>query len=257
MSRRDGTLPMVRTMLSWIATIPFLLCFGLALVVFDVIGRIALLFGLRPFENVMAALQRVLASLYLICGTRITVERHPDLKPNTGYAIIGNHQGLLDIVLIGGHLFSNYPKYVAKAELGRWIPSIALNLKKGGNALIDRNDRVQSVRAITRMAREAQERNVSVVIFPEGTRSPDGRLQPFKRAGSEALLKAADRLPVVPAAIDGSWRLSRMFPVAFGARVRMRFGPPIDRTEGDAARVLDQAHAFISNSLREWATAPV
>jgi 1-acyl-sn-glycerol-3-phosphate acyltransferase len=163
---------------------------------------------------------------------------------------------MFDIVLIGGMLFTNYPKYVAKKELGRWIPSISLNLKHGGNALIDRADRMQSVRAITAMAKTAQERNVSVVIFPEGTRSRDGRLGEFKRAGTEALLRAADQLPVVPAAVDGSWRLSNMLPMRFGSKVRIRFGAPIERRPGDANAVMMAARGFIEDALADWSASP-
>ncbi len=242
----------MRRVLSWVTTVPFLLLFGVTLVVFDVAGRIALLFGLRPFEHVMASLQRWLMWLFLVGGVRVKVERDPAIQPNTGYAIISNHQSLLDIAMIGGVLYSNFPKYVAKAELGRRIPSISLNLKRGGNALIDRGDRVQAVRAIVEMARTAQDRGVSVVIFPEGTRSFDGTLGEFKRAGSEALLKAASELPVVPTAIDGSWRVAKMVPVQFGSTVRIRFGAPQERQPGDAGEVLESSHRFIESTLAEW-----
>ncbi len=239
-------------MLGWVMSLPFMLLFGLAVVVFDVAGRLARPFGLRPFEYVMASLQRTLIEVYRLCGASIEVTKDPAVEPRTGYAIIANHQSLLDIAMIGGYLYSNFPKYVAKAELGKWIPSISLNLKHGGNALIDRTDRLQSVRAITQMAKTAQERDVSVVIFPEGTRSKDGSLGDFKRAGGEALLRAAERLPVVPAAIDGSWRVSKFLPFPFGARVRIRFGAPLSREDGDAAAQLEASRAFIEATLEEW-----
>lgn len=250
------SLTAVKRVLEWIVSVPFILLFGLVLLVFDVVARVARLFGLRPFEHVMATLQRTLVWVYRLFGARIRVTKDPAVEPNTGYAIISNHQSLLDIAMIGGFLYSNFPKYVAKAELGKWIPSISLNLKHGGNALIDRSDRLQSVRAITEMAQTAQSRNVSVVIFPEGTRSQDGRLGDFRRAGSEALLRAAGKLPVVPAAIDGSWRLSRMLPFPLGAKVRIRFGAPIPRHDGDTAEVLETTRTFIESTLNEWRMTP-
>ncbi|MDH4119315.1 MAG: 1-acyl-sn-glycerol-3-phosphate acyltransferase, partial [Acidimicrobiia bacterium] len=131
----------MRRVLSWILTVPFWIAFGLCLLVFDVAARLVRPFSLRAFEWLMAALQRSLVAVFSLIGTRIDVERHPDIESNTGYVIISNHQSLIDIVLIGGLLFTNYPKYVAKAELGKWIPSVSLNLKHGGNALIDRKDR--------------------------------------------------------------------------------------------------------------------
>jgi len=244
----------VRRIRDWVLTIPFLLAFGLTLVVFDVAGRLVRPFSMRGFEVVMAALQRTLVSLFRMTGTTIEVERSPGIRPNHGYAVISNHQSLFDIAVIGGLLFTNYPKYVAKRELGRWIPSISLNLRRGGNALIDRRNRKEAVASITAMARRAQERNVSVVIFPEGTRSRDGGLRTFKQAGTRALLGAADRLAVVPAAIDGSWRLLKhnLFPVPFGTKIRVRFGDPIPRTPGDEDSLLAAAEAWISDTLATW-----
>ena len=242
----------MRRLLSWTTTLLFLPAFGLTLLVFDIAGRLVRPVSLRAFEVVMGALQRTLTSLFSICGTRIEMEKHADIESNRGYVIISNHQSLFDITMIGGFLFTNYPKYVAKTELGRWIPSVSLNLRRGGNALIDRKDRDQAVEAITEMARIAQDRNVSVVIFPEGTRSPDGTLKRFRRAGTVALLEAADRLPVIPTAIDGSWRLNSMTPVPFGTRVRIRFGQPIARRPDDAGDVLAAARRQIADTMDRW-----
>lgn len=248
----------MRRLLAWIPTIPFLLAFGLTLVVFDVAGRIALLISPRAFEYAMAALQRTLMSLFVICGTRVDIERPDSVRPGVGYALISNHQSLFDIVILGGTLFTNFPKYVAKKELGRWIPSVSLNLTRGGNALIDRDDRLQAIRSIRDMARTAQERGVSVVIYPEGTRSRDGALGEFKTGGAEALLRQADRLPAVPVAIDGSWRLLvyDLLPVPFGTTVRVRFGEPIERSKGDSGAVLEAAEGFIRDTLAEWRATP-
>ncbi|HVR32014.1 MAG TPA: lysophospholipid acyltransferase family protein [Acidimicrobiia bacterium] len=244
----------MKRILAWITTIPFLLSFGVVLVIFDLAGRAVRPFSLRAFEYVMAALQRTLTALFLICGTRVHIERPDTIRPRTGYAIISNHQSLFDIAIIGGMLFTNFPKYVAKKELGKGIPSISLNLKRGGNALIDRDDRRQAIRAIRDMARTAQNRNVSVVIFPEGTRSRDGALGEFKRAGSIALLRQAESLPVVPMAIDGAWKLLRhnMKPVPFGTTVRVRFGDPVERFPDDGEAMLVHAEKFITAALEEW-----
>lgn len=248
----------VRRAIEWITTVPFVLSFGLTLVVFEVVGRLIRPFSLRGFEYAMAMLQRTLVGLFKICGTKILIDRPDTLEPRTGYAVISNHQSLLDIVIIGGILFTNFPKYVAKQELGRGIPSVSLNLKRGGNALIDRSDARQAIAAIQHMASTAQERNVSVAIFPEGTRSRDGRLGEFRRAGSDALLRHANRLPVVPMAIDGSWKLlkNNLKPVPFGTTVRVRFGEPIPRKPGDSAEMIERAESFIGATLEEWRATP-
>ena len=242
----------------WIFTIPFLIAFGFGFVFFDVLGRIVRPFSLRGFEYVMAMLQRYLMNTFRICGTKIIVERSPEIRPRTGYAVVSNHQSLLDIVMIGGLLFTNFPKYVAKKELSRGIPSISLNLRWGGNALIDRKDRTQAFRAIKEGATRAQQRGVSVAIFPEGTRSRDGRLKEFKRGGTAIMLSAADQLPVVPVTISGSWRLAEenLTPVPFGCEVRIRFGDPIDRHPDDVDELLTTVREQIRSTLEAWGEEP-
>jgi 1-acyl-sn-glycerol-3-phosphate acyltransferase len=239
----------VKKALSWVITIPFAIGFGLLLLVFDITGRLVRLISFRGFEWVMAGLQWSLLRLFQLFGTSIEVERPDDLLPRTGYALLSNHQSMLDIVMIGGILVSNFPKYVAKKELSNWIPSISLNLKWGGNALIDRDDPRQAIRAIRDMARTAQERGVSAVIFPEGRRSKDGNLLPFKTAGAKSMLKAADRLPVVPTIISGSWQLNKLFPFTPGVKVRIVFGSPIERHPGDEDEVIRQVEAWMQSKL--------
>lgn len=231
---------------SWIVTIPFLLTFGLVLVVYDIAGRVVRPFSLTAFEWVMASLQQTLVGVFRLFGTHLQVERSPLIRPRTGYVVISNHQSMFDIALIGGLMFSNLPKYVAKVELGSWIPSVSLNLKRGGHALIDRGDATQAMASIRDFAKKTQERNRSAVIFPEGSRSRDGALQPFKRAGARVLLEAADSMAVVPVAVQGSWQLNRIWPFRPGARVRISLGDPIPRSPGDAAERLREAYAWIA-----------
>lgn len=235
---------------NWVVTIPFLVLFGLTLLFYDIVGRVVRPFSLTGFEWVMGALQWTLVRVYKLFGTKLTVDRSPEVRAHTGYVIISNHQSLYDIVLIGGLMFSNLPKYVAKSELGRWIPSVSLNLKQGGHALIDRGDAGQALEEIAGLGRRVQARNRSAVIFPEGTRSKDGSLGSFKRAGARALLAAADQLPVVPVAIQGSWRLNHLWPFHPGSEVHISIGPPQPRIEDDAAVRLKEAHAWIEEQLQ-------
>jgi 1-acyl-sn-glycerol-3-phosphate acyltransferase len=254
-STADVILKVVRYIRDWVFSIPTLLAFGLSLAFFDIVGRIALLFGRRPFEWTMAALQKCLLWSFLPSNVRVNVERSAEMADDTPYILVSNHQAMLDVPIFGGLLIRSFPKYVAKKELGRWIPSVSLNLKRGGNALIDRDDRRQAFAAIRKLASESQERGTSIVMFPEGRRSRDGETLDFQPGGLAMVLRSAPDMAVVPTVIDGSWKvfLHNMFPVPFGTKVRIRFGTPIERSADlDAAAIMATVEEFIADTLAEW-----
>jgi hypothetical protein len=158
-------------------------------------------------------------------------------------------------LIFGGILVRNFPKYVAKRSLAKGIPSISLNLKRGANALIDRGDRNQATKAIEEMAANCQRRDVSAVIFPEGTRSRDGTLGEYRLGGLASLIKGAPDLEIIPTVIDGSWKVfaHNMFPVPFGTRVRVAFGSPIPRNaDDDPALIVEQCQRWASEVLERW-----
>lgn len=248
----------LKKIVDWIFTVPFLIAFGLTLVIFEPIARLARLFGLRPMEITMGVMQQALLGAFRIAGTRLEVERSEGILPRTGYIIISNHQSMFDVPIFGGLLFSNYPKYVAKKELRRWLPSVSFNLSHGGNAVIDRGDPKQSREAIRELGVAAESRNVAVVIFPEGSRSRDGKLKSFRVGGIKELMAAAPNLPVVPTTIDGAWKLlkDKLFPVPFGTTVRVRFSEPLHRIVGeDPMELLNRARQTIETTLLEWRMA--
>ncbi|MGI9666407.1 MAG: lysophospholipid acyltransferase family protein [Acidimicrobiia bacterium] len=239
----------------WFFSLITVVVFGITLVYYDIKGRLALRRGPRAFEEAMASLQKRLLGVFGISGVTVKVEGRDGFASEGGFIIVSNHQSMFDVPIFGGILTRNYPKYVAKSSLASGIPAISLNLKHGGNALIDRGDRQQAIEAIDEMGRTCQERDVSAVIFPEGTRSRDGSLAIYRRSGLAALMRSAPELPIVPAVIDGSWKVfdNNMLPVPYGTEVRIRFGAPIPRTSGESPRkVLDACHDFAETTLEAW-----
>ncbi len=238
----------------WLTTLPTLAAFGLALGGFHLVALASLPFGKRSFEKVMAALQRTLISTFRISGVHVDTQGREGFASTGGYIFVSNHQSMYDVPIFGGLLRRNYPKYVAKSELAKGIPSVSLNLRHGGNALIDRGDRDQAMYAIREMAAEAERRDVSIVIFPEGTRSRVGELGDFRAGGLTAIMEAAPNLEIIPTAIDGSWRVFQrnMFPVPYGAAVHVRFGEPIARIRGESpTEVLERCRVWIEATIDE------
>jgi 1-acyl-sn-glycerol-3-phosphate acyltransferase len=242
-------------LVDWLVTPPFLIAFAGTLLLFDPLLRLTRLFGQRPEELAAGLLQVALVRVFGIAGTRLIVERDPGVKPGVPYLVIANHQSMFDIPIFGALLSRNFPKYISKRELARWLPSISYNLRRGGHAIIDRSDREGAVAAIRALAAQVRERGVTAVIFPEGTRARRGELGAFKPAGALALLADAPDVPVVAVAIDRSWEILRfnLLPIPFGTRVRVRIGAPIARRQDeDRAALLGEARAQIEQALARW-----
>lgn len=241
--------------IDWLVTPGFLFAFGLTLLVFDPLQRIARLFGQHPQEVVAGALQWTLCRTFQLAGTRFEVDRSPQVKGRTRYLVIANHQSMFDIPILGSLLLSNYTKYVSKRSLATWIPSISYNLRRGGNALIDRSDRESATQAIRELGETAQHRLISPVIYPEGTRARVGAIGRFRPAGALALLEAAPEIDVLPVTIDNSWKLLRwgLFPIPFGTHVRVRIGDPIARKpDEDRKVILASVREEIGATLDSW-----
>ena len=137
---------------------------------------------------------------------------------------MSNHQSVFDISAIIATLPVDW-RFVAKRELV-WIPFFGWALALGDQIIVDRKDREASVRSLARAA-ERVRAGANVIIFPEGTRSPDGSLREFKSGGFHLALQAG--VPIVPIAVSGSWRISpkRSLRIHSG-RVLVRYGEPIE-----------------------------
>lgn len=114
------------------------------------------------------------------------------------YVMVSNHQSLVDI-LLAYRLFVHF-KWVAKSELFR-VPFVGWNMVLNRYIGLKREDTV-SIRQMMADCRNALKSGSSVFLFPEGTRSEDGQIKPFK-AGAFMLAKK-EKVPILPIAIDGT-----------------------------------------------------
>ena len=144
--------------------------------------------------------------------------------PSRGPVIyMGNHQGNCDIHALSvaiPRLFS----WIAKEELFR-VPVFGAAMRRAGYIPLDRSDGRKALKSM-RLAAERIASGTSVVIFPEGTRTPDGALLPFKRGAF--LLAAKAGVPIVPFTINGSREINppnrlELHP----GTIRVSFGAPI------------------------------
>lgn len=132
---------------------------------------------------------------------RVEVKGREHLNSHESYVFVANHQGAYDIWSIYGYLNHNF-KWLMKKSLER-VFAVGAACKKAGHVFVD-DSSVAGIRETIAEAEQTLKHGMSVVIFPEGSRSWDGKMIPFKRGAF--MLAGEFKLPVVPITIDGSFK---------------------------------------------------
>jgi len=137
---------------------------------------------------------------YYLFFIPLRVDGLENIKKGQSYVIAPNHQSYWDAFLIYGFIGIKF-KWMMKKELGK-IPFVGWACKMSGCILIDRSSRGSGIESI-RKAESKLKNGMSVVIFPEGTRSHDGNMGKFKRGAF--LISEELHLPILPVTIDGNY----------------------------------------------------
>lgn len=241
-------------LLGYLLTPLYLFVFGILLVVFHPIQVICrTVGGYHAHKKSVEILNILIIKSLLILGTKISFRSFEKLPKERPIILISNHQSMFDIPpIIWG--FRNYhPKFIAKIELGKNIPSVSYNLRHGGSVLIDRNKRRQAVQQIEKLGRYIEDNNYTASIFPEGTRTTDGKMKPFKAAGIKALLKVAPSAVIVPLVIDGNYELTKngLYPLSFGVNITYTVLDPMEPGSVAVEDLVMQTENLIRTALKE------
>jgi len=178
-------------------------------------------------------------------GTPVVVEGRERI-PAGPVVYASNHSSMFDIWALAAALPGSI-RFVAKQELAR-IPLVGKAMLAAGHVTIDRTNRSQAMEAYDLAAQGIRERSLSIVVFPEGTRSRTGELLPFKNAPFS--LAIAAQVPLVPLYVHatfrilpkGAWRIRPM-------PIRVLVGDPIPTaglTRHDRDALRERAHASIA-----------
>jgi len=164
--------------------------------------------------------------ILLTTGVRVDVVGLERLDPQRAYVFVSNHQSIYDIPI----LFWTLPyqvRIIAKESLGRF-PFLGWHLRRTGHMLVDR--RRPNRAAIFGRASRLIKEGLSLIVFPEGTRSRDGRVGQFKGGSFYLALEAG--LPVVPLSVVGSRHIMLKGRLAtYPGRVKLVVHEPIDSTD--------------------------
>jgi 1-acyl-sn-glycerol-3-phosphate acyltransferase len=163
--------------------------------------------------------------ILLTTGVRVAVEGLERLVPGRTYVFVSNHQSIYDIPV----LFWSLPyqlRIIAKESLGRF-PFLGWHLRRTGHMLVDRRNPDRA--AIFGWAGRLTVQGLSLIVFPEGTRSRDGRVGRFKGGSFYLALEAG--LPIVPLSVIGTRHVMLKGRLAvYPGRVRLVVHEPIDTT---------------------------
>ena len=156
---------------------------------------------------------------------RVDVVGLENVPTHAPIIFMSNHQSLADIAAIVSTLPDSVKwRFVAKRELVR-VPIFGQALVASGHIIIDRGNRERAVESLHRAA-ERIRAGVSVIVFPEGTRSPEGHLRQFKSGPFHLAIEA--QVPIIPVTVSGSQRITPKGRLRVDAgRVKIAYGKPI------------------------------
>lgn len=180
----------------------------------------------------------------------VEVEGREHLEVGGPYVLVVNHQSLVDLIAM---CFLHHPtKYLGKAAVFR-VPVLGWALHIAGEIPVERGNRQSGSQALVELRRWLA-RGVSVCLFPEGTRSEEGTIAPFKLGAFNLAIQT--RCPVAPVVLAGARELLPKGSVVFKqcARIRVRVLPPVPTTGldgGDVARLASEVRERMIATLEE------
>jgi 1-acyl-sn-glycerol-3-phosphate acyltransferase len=233
---------MFRTLFAWV------ICFFSTMI----LGTVAILLSLfDPSGNIPHLVARLWGKIQLgTTGTRVKIQGLGNLDPQKSYILVSNHQSNFDIFTLLGYLPIQF-RWIAKAELFR-LPFLGWAMSRIGYIPIERDSPKKAYRSMLQAAEKVR-KSVSVMIFPEGTRSPDGNLQPFKKGLFLIALKS--QAPILPIAIRGTGKIMqkgdwRIHP----GKVDIIIAPPIE-TAGMPPEREGELSDRVRNTLMKYLTS--
>lgn len=234
---------MIRTL--WVAV-----CAGLGMLVIGTIAIVGAYVGLTRRYYDWAA--RAWSRLILVSsGIRVRVIGLDQISRDRPQVIAANHQSMYDVYVLATRVPVRF-HFVAKKEL-RGIPIFGRAAAAAGHVFIDRGDRAAAIESLKVAGAKIHEARSSAIVFPEGTRSRTGALQPFKKGPFVMALEAG--VPIVPTVLDGTFDI---LPKG-GRRIRpttvtVWFGEPVDPGPYGHPRrdaLIADVHARMSAMLAE------
>ncbi|WP_051669765.1 lysophospholipid acyltransferase family protein [Bryobacter aggregatus] len=202
--------------------------------------------------RLQVAIARAWARMLLrVSFVGMKVEGLEKIDPNGSYVFVANHLSYMDTPCILAAIPVQF-RFMAKKGLFS-IPFLGYHLSRAGHIAVPRDNPREAIKAMVEAGKMIRERGISVLIFPEGGRAPDAKLQAFREGAFYIAINSG--VPVVPVALAGT---EKVLPFGSGTvspgRVVMRIGDPIP-TEGmttkDRGALALQMHEAVYELLKD------
>ncbi|MCR4733438.1 MAG: 1-acyl-sn-glycerol-3-phosphate acyltransferase [Treponema sp.] len=177
------------------------------------------------------------------------------------FIIISNHQSLLDIPVFMKFMPEKEVRFVAKSVLGRHIPLVSEMLRSQEHCMISRKAKpMEAMSCIDEFGKRVVKNNQIPILFPEGTRTKDGKVGKFYTAGFRKLTESTN-LPVAICALDGGFKLRDLTSVTTNLkrgcyRVKVLKVCDCPKTKEECNALLEEAKKLIQQQLDEWSCLP-
>lgn len=201
--------------------------------------------------------RQVFAVLGFYMGFNLDADKKSRADMPGQFLILSNHQSLMDIVVYLVYFGDKKVRFVAKDSLSK-VPMVGKMLKSQGHCMIPRKGSpMQAMETLRNFGRRVNaDPQILPLIFPEGTRSKDGKLGKFYAAGFR-MVENTVKLPVAVCALDGGWKLSHILRIlrnlskgAYRVKVLKVYDSPKGKEE--EKRILEEASVLIDAQLKDW-----
>lgn len=189
------------------------------------------------------------ASFCILNFVRVKVKNRDYIDRKTQYVFVANHQGAFDIFAVYGFLHHSF-RWMMKKSLEK-VPLVGFTCKMSGHVYVDSSS-PSAIRQTMTKALTQLRGSRSLVVFPEGSRTPDGKMHDFKRGAF--MLAAGLGLPIVPLTIDGAYKvMPKSAKLPRPGRIIITIHHPILPVNGrhNTAQVLEESYKAIASSLPE------
>lgn len=181
-------------------------------------------------------------------GVRVEVTGLEKLDPSQTYIFTPNHQSLIEVPLFVAYLGRN-PAYLGKKEVFKY-PIFGYGIRLIGVVPVDRSNSAAAVES-AKLATQNLRRGKSYVVYPEGTRSRDGRMLPFKKGAFMMAIEAG--VPVVPITVSGATKIMPKAQIKiFPSTVRITIHDPISTvgySKENVSELVEKTRAKVLSAL--------